>query len=98
MGRLHVINKGLKLPIKGQPEQKIQTGALVERVAVIADDFPFMKAKMLVSEGDEVLRGQRLFEDRKNAGVFFTAPGAGRVVAINRGERRAPSIDGGVHG
>jgi Na+-transporting NADH:ubiquinone oxidoreductase subunit A len=89
MGRLHVIEKGLSLPIKGDPEQKIREGAPVERVAVIADDFPFMKAKMLVSEGDEVLRGQTLFEDRKNAGVFFTAPGAGRVVAVNRGERRA---------
>ena len=89
MGRVHVINKGLNLPIKGQPEQVILEGASVERVAVIADDFAFMKAKMLVAEGDTVRRGQRLFEDRKNPGVFFTSPGAGQVVAINRGERRA---------
>lgn len=89
MGRLHVINKGLNLPIKGQPDQVIQEGAPVERVAVIADDFPFMKAKMLVAVGDTVRRGQRLFEDRKNPGVFFTAPGAGEVVAINRGDKRA---------
>jgi Na+-transporting NADH:ubiquinone oxidoreductase subunit A len=89
MGRLHVIKKGLNLPIKGQPEQMIQEGAAVSRVAVIADDFPFMKAKMMVAEGDTVRRGQRLFEDRKNPGVFFTAPGAGRVAAINRGDKRA---------
>ena len=89
MGRLHVIKKGLNLPIKGQPQQVVVDGNPVNRVAVIADDFPFMKAKLLVSEGDEVCRGQRLFEDRKNTGVYFTAPGAGKVVAINRGERRA---------
>ncbi len=89
MGRLHVIKKGLNLPIKGQPQQVVVDGNSVDRVAVIADDFPFMKAKMLVSEGDEVKRGQRLFEDRKNAGVYFTAPGAGKVVAVNRGDRRA---------
>ena len=89
MGRLHVIKKGLNLPIKGQPQQVVVDGNTVDRVAVIADDFPFMKAKLLVSEGDEVRRGQRLFEDRKNAGVYFTAPGAGKVVAINRGDRRA---------
>ena len=89
MGRLHVIKKGLNLPIKGQPEQSIQEGGAVGRVAVVADDFPFMKAKMLVAEGDTVRRGQRLFEDRKNPGVFFTAPGAGRVIAVNRGDKRA---------
>jgi Na+-transporting NADH:ubiquinone oxidoreductase subunit A len=89
MGRLHIIKKGLNLPIKGQPNQQVVDGVSVDRVAVIADDFPFMKAKMLVNEGDEVLRGQRLFEDRKNSGVFFTAPGAGKVIAVNRGDRRA---------
>jgi Na+-transporting NADH:ubiquinone oxidoreductase subunit A len=89
MGRIHTITKGLNLPIKGQPKQQVVDGNTVDRVAVIADDFPFMKAKMLVNEGDEVKRGQRLFEDRKNPGVFFTAPGAGKVIAINRGERRA---------
>ena len=89
MGRLHVIKKGLNLPIKGQPKQVVQDGASVGRVAVIADDYPFMKAKMLVAEGDIVRRGQRLFEDRKNTGVFFTAPGAGKVTAVNRGDKRA---------
>ena len=89
MGRIHQIKKGLNLPIKGQPNQQVVDGNAVDRVAVIADDFPFMKAKMLVSEGDQVTRGQKLFEDRKNPGVFFTAPGAGEVVAVNRGERRA---------
>ena len=89
MGQPHVIKKGLNLPIKGQPEQTIKDGASVSRVAVIADDFPFMKAKMSVAEGDTVRRGQRLFEDRKNPGVFFTAPGAGKVAAIHRGDKRA---------
>ena len=89
MDRLHVIKKGLNLPIKGQPKQEVQEGASVGRVAVIADDYPFMKAKMLVAEGDTVRRGQRLFEDRKNPGVFFTAPGAGTVTAVNRGDKRA---------
>ena len=89
MDRLHVIKKGLNLPIKGQPKQEVQQGDAVGRVAVVADDYPFMKAKMLVTEGDTVRRGQRLFEDRKNPGVFFTAPGAGTVTAVNRGDKRA---------
>jgi Na+-transporting NADH:ubiquinone oxidoreductase subunit A len=44
---------------------------------------------MHVAVGDVVQRGQVLFEDRKTEGVVFTAPGAGKIVAINRGARRA---------
>ena len=44
---------------------------------------------MHVTVGDDVRRGQLLFEDKKSPGVRFTAPGAGRVVAIHRRERRA---------
>jgi Na+-transporting NADH:ubiquinone oxidoreductase subunit A len=86
---LHRIKKGLDLPIAGTPEQKIHEGARVTRVAVMADDFPGMKPRMRVEEGQTVQRGQVLFEDRKTPGVFHTAPGAGRVVAIHRGARRA---------
>ncbi len=43
---------------------------------------------MFVQEGDQVRRGQGLFEDKKVEGVRYTAPAAGRVSAIHRGERR----------
>lgn len=88
MGQPHVIKKGLDLPIKGQPKQAIIEGARVSRVAVIADDYHFMKPKMLVKVGDKVKRGQPLFEDRKTPGALFTSPGAGEVSAVNRGEKR----------
>jgi Na+-transporting NADH:ubiquinone oxidoreductase subunit A len=86
---IHIIRKGLALPISGSPEQRIERAPSVPRVAVMADDYPFMKASMRVKVGDEVKRGQVLFEDRKTEGVLFTAPGAGKVVGIHRGERRA---------
>ncbi len=83
------VRKGLDLPIKGGPEQRIEPAPLVGKVALVARDYQFMKPGMHVAEGDRVLRGQALFEDRKTEGVVFTAPGAGTVVAVNRGERRA---------
>lgn len=43
---------------------------------------------MSVEVGDRVKLGQELFSDRKNPGVSYTAPGAGVVSAIHRGERR----------
>ena len=86
---LHVIKRGLNLPITGDPEQRIDGAAQVSRVAVMAEDYPFMKPRMHVRVGDDVKLGQPLFEDRKTEGVTFTSPGAGKVEAIHRGERRA---------
>jgi len=86
--RLHSIQKGLNLLMKGEPEQKITDGASVQKVALIADDYLYMKPTMRVKEGQTVKRGQALFEDRKAPGAIFTSPGAGKVVAINRGEKR----------
>lgn len=44
---------------------------------------------MHVEVGAVVDRGQLLFEDKKMPGVRYTAPVAGTVASINRGERRA---------
>lgn len=86
---LHKITKGLDLPISGEPVQEIAGTPRVSRVAIIADDYPGMKPRMAVAEGDTVVRGQLLFDDRKTEGVRFTAPGAGKVVGIHRGAKRA---------
>lgn len=82
------IKKGLDLPMTGSPEQRIEEGPHIGRVAVIGGDFIGMKPTMLVAEGDRVKRGQPLFEDKKNPGVLYAAPAAGEVEAINRGARR----------
>ena len=86
---LHKITKGLHLPIKGEPEQVVHPGARVRCVALVADDYVGMRPTMYVSVGDEVKRGQLLFENKKTPGVRYVAPGAGRIAAVNRGARRA---------
>ena len=82
------IRKGLDLPISGVPEQHVTTGASIHHVAIVGDDYVGMRPAMLVQEGDRVIKGQALFEDKKNPDVMFTAPASGTVVAIHRGERR----------
>lgn len=82
------VRRGLDLPIAGAPEQVIHDGPKISQVAVLGSDYPGMKPTMAVREGDRVTRGQVLFSDKKNPGVVFTAPAPGKVVAINRGERR----------
>lgn len=86
---LHKSKRGLRLPINGAPEARIEPGAAPRRVALLGHDYVSMKPTMRVQVGDSVKRGQVVFEDKKTEGVRFTAPAAGKVVAINRGERRA---------
>ena len=82
------ITKGLDLPIQGAPQQTIQDGNSVTRVAILGEEYIGMRPTMHVQEGDKVKKGQILFEDKKNPGVKFTAPAAGNVVEINRGAKR----------
>jgi Na+-transporting NADH:ubiquinone oxidoreductase subunit A len=82
------IRKGLDLPITGAPVLDINTGPAVSRVALVGDDYIGMKPMMAVQVGDSVKLGQILFEDKKTPGVQFTSPGCGKVVAINRGDKR----------
>ncbi|MFA5493343.1 MAG: Na(+)-translocating NADH-quinone reductase subunit A [Porticoccaceae bacterium] len=82
------IRRGLDVPIAGAPAQVVQDGPVVRSVAILGNDYVGMKPSMRVKEGDEVRLGQVLFEDKKNPGVLYTAPAAGRVVAVNRGDRR----------
>ena len=82
------IKRGLDLPIAGAPTQRIEAGRPVRSVAVIGFDYPGMKPTMEVQVGDRVKLGQVLFSDKKTPGVHFTAPGAGVVSAIHRGEKR----------
>lgn len=82
------LKRGLALPVAGEPEQAIYDGPRVRTVALLGTDYHGMKPTMMVAAGDTVKVGQPLFEDKKNPGVIYTAPAAGRVAEIHRGVRR----------
>jgi Na+-transporting NADH:ubiquinone oxidoreductase subunit A len=82
------ITKGLDLPIEGVPQQTIHDGNKISRVAILGEEYIGMRPTMHVQEGDVVKKGQVLFEDKKNPGVLFTAPIAGKVIEVNRGAKR----------
>ena len=84
----HIIKKGLSLPIEGTPSPTINQAKAVTRVALLGDDYNGMKPTLAVQVGDQVKKAQVVFEDKKNAGVKYTAPVAGTVVEINRGANR----------
>lgn len=82
------LKKGLDIPISGEPELDLFEESPPKTVAVLGGDYVDMKPSMIVAVGDTVKLGQTIFKDKKIEGVVFTAPGAGRIIAINRGERR----------
>ena len=82
------IKKGLNLPINGEPNQTIFDANPVKKVALVGPDYIGMKPDFAVSVGDTIKLGQLLFTDKKNPAIRYTSPGAGKVVEINRGEKR----------
>lgn len=82
------IKRGLNLPINGEPNQTAAEAKTVKRVAILGRDYVGMKPTMEVQVGDNVKLGQVLFTDKKMEGVKYTSPGAGKVIEINRGEKR----------
>lgn len=83
------VREGLDVPLAGAPRLELRAAPAPSHVALLGADTVGLRARPLVEVGDAVKRGTPLFEDRKNPGVRFTSPGAGRVVALHRGERRA---------
>ncbi len=83
-----IIDKGLKLPISGEPVQDIKDGPEVKRVGLVAADYIGMKPTMLVGQGDKVKLGQPVFLDKKAEGVTYTATASGVVESVNRGDKR----------
>lgn len=82
------VTKGLDIPIAGEPEQVLHSSKPVSQVALTGLDYPGLKPRLLVAEGDQVTPQQALFIDKRDPAVQYCAPGRGIVVAINRGPRR----------
>ena len=82
------LNRGLDIPIAGEPEQVIHRAPRVKSVALVSLDYIGLQPILEVETGDQVSLGQPLFTDKKHPDIKYVAPGAGVVIAINRGTRR----------
>jgi Na+-transporting NADH:ubiquinone oxidoreductase subunit A len=88
MSKVIKLKKGLNIPLKGKAERVVTEPDLAKNFAVKPIDFYGIRPKMMVHADDQVKAGTPLFFDKYNPDVFFTSPVSGKVVAINRGERR----------
>lgn len=83
------LKKGLNLPLRGRPDERIDSASTINSVAALGNDYVGLKPTMMVREGDRVKVGTPLFEDKKNPGVLITSSASGVVKSINRGAKRA---------
>ena len=88
MSEVIKIKKGLDIKLKGKAEKQIQTAPISDTIALKPTDFLGLTPKLSVKAGAEVKAGDALFYDKYNPEIVFTAPLSGKVLSINRGERR----------
>lgn len=84
------INKGFDIKVLGNPKPEIEDYAAPPLFAVYPSEFEGIKPRLKVAAGDQVKRGDILFENKKNESMLFRSPCCGTVKAIHLGARRAP--------
>ncbi len=82
------LKKGLNIKLKGSAEKVLEKLPVPATVALKPTDFPGLTPKLSVKADAEVKAGDALFYDKYHPEIVFTAPYGGKVVSINRGERR----------
>ena len=82
------IKQGQDIRLKGAAPKEIVTLSLPRQVAVIPSDFRGIKAVLCVKVNDAVKVGTPLFEDKHCPEIKVVSPVSGRVVAIDRGDKR----------
>jgi Na+-transporting NADH:ubiquinone oxidoreductase subunit A len=83
------LKRGFDIRLIGEAEKVISNTGEGLFYALKPTDFPGLIPKLNVKTGDKVLAGSPLFHDKARPEVLFTSPVSGKVVAINRGDRRA---------
>jgi len=83
------IKKGLNVPIEGKPETfkgEITSAGLT---ALDIQSLPLQRLKPLKKEGESVLKGEPLLEDKDVLGRVCISPTSGKVKEIKRGLKRS---------
>jgi len=82
------LRKGLNIKLKGSANKELKTLSFPSTVALKPTDFPGLTPKLKVKADSVVKSGEALFYDKYHPEILFTAPLGGKVVSVNRGERR----------
>lgn len=82
------LRKGLTIPVSGTADLKISSADSADNFVIYPDDFHGVVPKMLLKEGEVVLRGQPIFYSKANPEIKFVSPVSGTLAKIERGAKR----------
>ena len=82
------IKKGLDIPLAGEAPLKDLPDISSDKYAILPQDFRLLSPRLLVKEGDDILAGEPIIQNKLNENIFITSPISGKVTAIIRGEKR----------
>ena len=82
------LRKGLTIPMSGMADLKISSADPADNFVIYPDDFHGIVPKMLLKEGEVVLRGQPIFYSKANPEIKFVSPVSGTLAKIERGAKR----------
>lgn len=82
------IKKGLDIPLMGAASGVVKETRVEGIYSIEPQDFYGFKPKPVVKEGDCVAAGDPLFVNKEIESLKVVSPVSGKVVAVERGERR----------
>lgn len=83
------VKNGLDIPIDGAPQGRVKNLPVGEEQAVMFADYRVERFKVLVKEGDQVLKGQAIASDKSYPERMFVSPTSGTVKQVRRGAKRS---------
>jgi len=83
------IKQGRDIRLKGSPRKEFVDIALPKQVGIQPSDFKGINPRLTVKEGDRVKVGTSIFSDKASPEIQVASPVSGKVIAINRGAKRA---------
>ncbi len=83
------IRRGLNLPLQGEALRTTETVADPDHYSLSPLDFSGLQFRLLVKQGDHVLAGTPLLQDKRDERLTLPSPVSGEVEDIIRGEKRA---------
>jgi len=88
MSRSIKLKKGFDIRLEGIAQKNLAGAVSPVLFGVKPIDFPGLIPKLEVKPGAEVQAGTPLFNDKLRPEIKFTSPVSGRVVSVERGDRR----------
>ena len=82
------LKKGYDIRMEGSAERIVVGDVNSSFYGVKPIDFPGLTPKMMVRAGDSVKAGSPLFCDKSLPEVVFSSPVSGKVISVERGDRR----------